>query len=157
MLQHALEEFDQLQEGFGSSVDIPSLDFEQLRGQFVDVVEGDGHEFDDGGSLGLIAQLLFLQESVGHVEQGIFGPGEEPVDDGRVYQGRELPGSSPEALANGGEAQGHVQFLLDLVDVPIPAVGVIPGVDFAFALDFVPDCVDDLFLLVGGVELCDLA
>ena len=50
-----------------------------------------------------------------------------------------------------------MQFLFDLVDVPVPAVGVVPGIDLALTLDFAPDCVDDLLLFIGGVEFCDLS
>ena len=157
MLKHALEQLDQFKEGFGSGVDVSSLDFEQFGGQFVDAVEGDGHEFDDGGSLGFISKILFLEESVSHVEQGILGPGEEPVDDGGVDQGGELPGSSSETLANGGETQGHVQLLLDFIDVPVPAVGVVSRINFALTFDFVSDSVDNLLFLIGGVQLSNLS
>lgn len=48
-----------------------------------------------------------------------------------------------------------MQFLFDLVDVPVPAVGVIPRVDLSLGFDLVPHCVDDFLLLVRSIQLCD--
>ena len=109
-----------------------SFDFVELLGEFIDIVERDWHEFDDSFSDVLFTEIFFLQEPGGDVEQGILWPWEEPVDDSTIDQGRELPGSSSEGLTDWGETDGHVEFLLDLVNVPVPAVSVVPGVDLSF-------------------------
>jgi hypothetical protein len=49
-----------------------------------------------------------------------------------------------------------VEFLFDFINVPVPTVAVVPGVNFSFTLDLVPDCIDDLFFLIRGVEFSDL-
>ena len=73
-----------------------SFDFVKPKGKFVDILERNRHEFDDGLSNSLLPEILFLKESGGDIEQGILWPREEPINNGAVHKSRELSCSSSE-------------------------------------------------------------
>lgn len=49
-----------------------------------------------------------------------------------------------------------MQFLLDFIDIPVPAVSVVPRVYLSFEFHLASDSIDDLFLLVRSVQLSNL-
>ncbi len=134
-----------------------SFDFVKFQRKFVDVFEWNWHESNDGFSDRIFSKFFFFQESGSNVKQSIFRPWEEPIDNSAVDKSRELSGSSSQWLSNWREADRHVKFLFDLINVPIPAVCVVSGVNFSFWLDFTSDIVDDFFLFFRCIQLGNLA
>lgn len=120
--QHSGVELDQLQEGLGGRVNV-SLEFGiHGLGEVVYKGKGIGHELDNGLSdSGVFSEIGFLQELGGDRQQGILGPGLEPIDHGGVNQGWEFTGTSSE-FGSGGEAQTHMEIHTDLGDEEVPAV-----------------------------------
>ena len=49
-----------------------------------------------------------------------------------------------------------MQFLLDLINIPVPAVSVIPGIDLTLRLDLVSHSIDDFLFLVRSIKLSNL-
>jgi hypothetical protein len=99
------------QVGFGSDPDPPphflEVEFTDLPHHEMDIA----HvllEFHFGFLFGV--EFIELVEVVAsHTDQGLFGPGEEPVDGTLVEQGGELSSPFSELLAYRGEAQHDVQ------------------------------------------------
>ena len=48
-----------------------------------------------------------------------------------------------------------MQFLLDFINVPVPAVSIITRVNLALELNFISNSIDNLLLFIRGVELSD--
>ena len=78
----------------------------------------------------------------------------EPVDDGAVDERGEVPGADAKLIADGGEAQAHVQVLAHLVEEKVPQV--FRGVDDPRALALVAHRVAHLILLLVGHEVGDV-
>jgi hypothetical protein len=68
--------------------------------------------------LGLFVSIQFLEffdEGLSHRNEGLFGPGQEPIDRALVEQGREFSEPISELLADGGEAEADVEVISDPV------------------------------------------
>jgi hypothetical protein len=57
--------------------------------------------------------VILVEDGGGHAHEGLFRPGEEPVDGAAVDQAWEFPASDPQSIANGAHRQYDVQSLPD--------------------------------------------
>lgn len=119
--KHFLEKSDQLEERFGSSIDILLFFDEGNFGLLSHNAEGERHELDNGISHGLFTEVSVFKELGGDVLESVIWPGMEPIDDHVVDEGWELGRTAPEVAAHGREAKTDVKILLHTIHEEIPA------------------------------------
>jgi len=49
-----------------------------------------------------------------------------------------------------------VEFLPNLINIPVPTIGIIPGINLALTLDLGSDIVRDFFFFIRGVKFGNL-
>ena len=95
-----------------------------LGRELLHLCESRGQEFLDARAKAFLrVELLNVgKELLTDLVQSIFGPWLEPIDNGARNKRRELPCAIAHVIADGREANGHVQILLDATNKEIPDV-----------------------------------
>ena len=91
------------------------------------------------------------KELICYSDQSVSGPSVEPINGGAVNETRELSSTESECVADGREAQSHVQILPHLVDEELKESvrGVEHSLRFGLRTDLSKNCVD----FIGSEEL----
>ena len=153
--EQRLVELEQLEVGLGRRVDEAAVRVLVAHGHLVHALEGEGHVALDARAHGVAEALDVLEELGADGLQRVLGPGLEPVEHRAVDERREALGARLDVLADGREAQHHVQVALHRVDEPLPARVLVHGE--AGGLDAAAHGVDDGVHLVGREEVRDVA
>lgn len=147
--KHISEQRNKFKERLRSSVGITTFLFEELDTQVINESEREGHEFNNSFTNFIITKINRFKERLGDIEKSLIRPRLEPIDNSTVNEGRELT-STTTHITNRGEANGHVEILLDLVNEPIPTV--FTSIRLTFTLNLRTDLVDHNFLFIESVK-----
>mmetsp|Transcript_33594 Transcript_33594/g.89014 ORF Transcript_33594/g.89014 Transcript_33594/m.89014 type:complete len:257 (+) Transcript_33594:826-1596(+) len=99
--------------------------------------------------------LHALQLTTGDAEQGLVGPGQEPVDGAAVHEGREHAHAHAQRRADGRHCEDYVEIIADRLDEVRPHR--VLGLAAAVFLGPRPRVADDAVGLVGREEVGHLA
>mmetsp|Transcript_3401 Transcript_3401/g.5806 ORF Transcript_3401/g.5806 Transcript_3401/m.5806 type:complete len:411 (+) Transcript_3401:4469-5701(+) len=114
---------NEAQVGLGGAVHRLAVLLEVLRGAISNNLVGAGHQpVQVLLDLALCLHLKSVQELGCHVQKGLLGPGEEPIDGAVGHQPWEFPCAGPEFVPDGAEAKDKVKLVADAVDEVLPQV-----------------------------------
>mmetsp|Transcript_1310 Transcript_1310/g.2319 ORF Transcript_1310/g.2319 Transcript_1310/m.2319 type:complete len:350 (-) Transcript_1310:6629-7678(-) len=130
---------------------MPALHALVLVSHLVHGQEGVRQELLNGSTVSLPVDLEHGKELLSDIEEGVLGPGLEPIDDGAVNDGGELESTVPEVISDRGEGKTHVEVLTNLPDEELKAI--FPVGDDSSCLDTVCDSIDNGVNLIDSEEV----